>query len=84
MSLRVVNQVLLKNVFSVIVSKVHRFHMRLETIKFEREFDEITQQNLKVNIGGTTLDCIIWSLVDKHQSATFGFGFNHIRLQYLV
>ena len=23
--------------------------MRLETIKFEREFDEITQQNLKVN-----------------------------------
>ena len=29
-------------------------------------------------IGGTTLDCIIWSLVDTHSSATFGFGLNHI------
>ena len=31
-------------------------------------------------IGGTTLDCIIWKLVDTHQSATFGHGFNHIRV----
>ena len=29
-------------------------------------------------IGGTTLDCIIWSLVDTHWSATFDFGFDHI------
>ena len=31
-------------------------------------------------IGGTTLDCIIWSLVDTYQSATFGFGFDNIRV----
>ena len=37
---------------------------------------------LVMNIGGTTLDCIIWSLVETHQSVTFGFGFNHIRLQH--
>ena len=30
--------------------------------------------------GGTTLDCIIWSLVDTHKSATSGFGFDHIRV----
>ena len=36
---------------------------------------------IKVNRGGgPTLDCIIWSLVDTHQSATFGLGFDHIRL----
>merc|ERR1719423_99742 len=43
--------------FCVIVSKVHRFHMRLETIKFEREFDEITQQNLKPDIVTVTDAC---------------------------
>ena len=31
---------------------------------------------------GTTLDCIIWSLVDTHKSVTFGLGLNHIRLQH--
>ena len=25
-------------------------------------------------IGGTTLDCIIWSLVDTHQTVTLGLG----------
>ena len=34
-------------------------------------------------IGGTTLDCIIWSLVDTHLSATSGFGFDHIRVQHV-
>ena len=29
-------------------------------------------------IGGTTLDCVIWSLIDAHSSAIFGFGFDHI------
>ena len=29
---------------------------------------------------GTTLDCIIWSLVDTRKSATSGFGFDHIRV----
>ena len=31
-------------------------------------------------IGGPTLDCVIWFLVDTNSSATFGFGFNHIRV----
>ena len=35
---------------------------------------------LLMDIGGTTLDCIIWSLVDTHVSATYGFGFDHIRV----
>ena len=30
------------------------------------------------DIGCTTLDCIIWSLVDSHESATFGFRFDLI------
>ena len=34
----------------------------------------------KKTIGGTTLDCIIWLLVDTHYSATFGFGLNHIKV----
>ena len=39
-----------------------------------------TDPNYNVrNIGGTTLDCIIWSLVDTYQSATSDFGFEHIR-----
>ena len=29
---------------------------------------------------GTTLECIIWALVDTHKSVTFGFEMNHIRL----
>ena len=32
------------------------------------------------DIGGTTLDFIIWSLADTHWSATFGFRLNHIRV----
>ena len=35
---------------------------------------------LLMDIGGTTLDCIIWSLVDTHKSAISGFWFDHIRL----
>ena len=31
---------------------------------------------------GSTLDCIIWSMVDTHKSATFGSEFDHIRLQH--
>ena len=31
-------------------------------------------------IGGTTLGCIIWSLLDPHYSVTFGFEMNHIRM----
>ena len=31
-------------------------------------------------IGGTTLECIIWSLVYTHESVTFGFEMNHIRV----
>ena len=32
------------------------------------------------SIGGTTLDCTIWLLVDIYKSATFGCGFDHIRV----
>ena len=32
------------------------------------------------NIGGTTLECIIWLLVDTHKSATYGVGFDHLRV----
>ena len=39
----------------------------LRVLAFEQSF---------ISIGGTTLNCIIWSLVDTHSSATFGFGFN--------
>ena len=35
---------------------------------------------VEVNIGGTTLECIMWSLVGTHQSAAYGFGFDHIRV----
>ena len=31
-------------------------------------------------LGGTTLDCIIWSFVDTHKSVTIGFEFDHIRV----
>ena len=33
-------------------------------------------------IGGTTLECMIWSLVDTHLSATFDLGLNQNRLQH--
>ena len=33
-------------------------------------------------LGGHTVECIIWSLVDTHWSVTFSFGLNHIRLQH--
>ena len=33
-------------------------------------------------IGGTTLDCIIWLLLETHWSVTFGLGLNHTRLQH--
>ena len=42
-------------------------------------FDLLGGKNFQ-SIGGTTLDCIIWSLVDTHESATSGFGFDHIRV----
>ena len=35
-------------------------------------------------MGGPTLDCVIRLLVDTNKSATFGFGFNHIRLQHFT
>ena len=35
---------------------------------------------LETNIGDTTLNCSIWSLVDTHSSAAFVFGFDHIRV----
>ena len=31
-------------------------------------------------IGGSTLGCIIWALVDTHKSAASGFGFDLIRM----
>ena len=36
--------------FSVIVSDIHRLHMRLETIKFSREFDDLVNNNIKVSL----------------------------------
>ena len=36
------------------------------------------------NIGGPTLDSVIWLPVDLHKSATFGLGLTHIRLQHFV
>lgn len=39
-------------------------------------------QILHSNIGGITLECIIWLLVDANWSAASGSGLGHIRLQH--
>ena len=36
------------------------------------------------NIGGITLECINWSLVDTNKSVTFGLRLYHIRLCHLI
>ena len=41
--------------------------------------NDLCNTDWPVSIEGTTLNCIIRSLVDTHLSATFGFGFDHIR-----
>lgn len=40
--------------FCVVVSDMHRVHMRLETIKFQREFEEIVDRSIKPDIVSVT------------------------------
>ena len=46
--------------------------------------NDLCNTDWPVSIGGTTLNCIIRSFLDTHLSATFGFGFDHIRVFHLV
>ena len=57
--------------------------------QFQKSIDILNELKKKIReepvsfiqfIGGTTLDCIIKSLVGTHESATSGFEFNHIRV----
>ena len=60
-----------------VIKKLYYASLRKWVIRSTSE-SSISEPKQSKQIGGTTLDWIIWSLVDTHWSAAFGFGFNHI------
>ena len=47
---------------------------------FSTELKRIEASNFRYKIGGTTLECFNWTLVDAHKNVTFDFKMNHIGL----
>ena len=80
-----------KHIFVTIErNEIQKSNSKVTMIRFQNTLNQIQKMyhiyesydscDMNHYIGGTTLDCIISSLVDTHLSATFGFGSNHIRM----